>query len=118
MMPAGQYYIGDLCYVMHPQWEEVCHLLFGSDSGEFQLKNGVRFALYNTKYGDGTYKDQLGNEFPVDAGVIGCILVDDIADPEAIVTKAFKFNEPFETSNEGGIITFGHVEINTGEEDE
>lgn len=118
-MPAGNYYIGDLCYVMGPQWDEVCNIAFDpeSDNGEFQLKNGIRFALYSTKYGDGTYQDQVGNKFPVDAGLIGCILIDDIDDPKAIVTKAFKFTSEFETSEEKGIITFGHVEINTGDED-
>ena len=55
-MPAGQYYIGDLCYVMHDEWDEVCHLLFGSSQtgrikeGEFVLKDGRRFACYSTAY--------------------------------------------------------------------
>jgi hypothetical protein len=27
-MPAGRYYIGDLCYVMHDEWDEACALFF------------------------------------------------------------------------------------------
>ena len=27
-MKAGTYYIGDLCYVMHKEWDEVC--MFGT----------------------------------------------------------------------------------------
>ena len=28
--PAGEYYIGDLCYVMHAEWGEVCDLMFAA----------------------------------------------------------------------------------------
>ena len=28
MFPAGKYYVGDLCYVMHDEWDEVCGLFF------------------------------------------------------------------------------------------
>ena len=88
MMPAGRYLVGDLCYCMHPQWNEVCDLLFagrtdhGCNEGEFTLANGVKFAIYNTAYGDGYYPDQQGNTYPVDAGCIGCIRVEDVYDPE------------------------------------
>lgn len=83
-MPAGKYYVGDLCYVMHDEWDEVCGLFFkdrddhGCNEGEFTLKDGRRFVSYNTKYGDGCYFDQHGNEYGVDAGLIGCIRVEDI----------------------------------------
>ena len=83
-MPAGKYYVGDLCYVMHECWDEVCGLFFkgrsdhGCNEGEFVLKDGRRFVSINTKYGDGGYYDQYGNEYGVDAGLIGCILIDDI----------------------------------------
>ena len=52
MMPAGRYYVGDLCYVMHPQWSAVCNLMFSGTSydGEFQLENGVRFASLSTHH--------------------------------------------------------------------
>ena len=83
-MPAGKYWVGDLCYVMHESWDEVCGLFFdgrddmGCNEGEFTLKDGRRFVSYNTKWGDGGYLDQFGNEYSVDAGLIGCIRVEDI----------------------------------------
>ena len=125
MMPAGRYYVGDLCYVMHPQWNEVCDLLFagrddhGCNEGEFTLANGVKFAIYNTAYGDGEYPDQKGNTYPVDAGCIGCIRVEDVADPEAWLASMtiHEFDQPFETSTDGETITIGHVEVFTGYED-
>jgi hypothetical protein len=124
MMPAGKYLIGDLCYVMHPQWDEVCKLLFagrtdhGCNEGEFVLANGVRFAIYNTAYGDGTYPDNLGNAYPVDAGSIGCIRVEDVNDTTAWLDgmTVHTFNEPFETSTDGAVLTFGHVTVDTDPE--
>lgn len=81
-MPAGRYYIGDLCYVMNDEeWEQFCKLTIKGNEcldGEFNLPDGRRFAAYGTAWGDGLYKDQYGRKYPVDAGLIGCILVDDI----------------------------------------
>ena len=76
MMPAGKYYVGDLCYVMHPEWDEFCSITIKEHTcldGEFNLKDGRRFATFGTKWGDGEYRDQFGNRYGVDAGLIGCI---------------------------------------------
>ena len=125
-MKAGKYYVGDLCYVMHPQWEEVCELLFagrtdhGCNEGEFTLKNGVKFAIYNTAYGDGTYQDLWNDgEYPVDSGSIGCIRVEDVDDAEAWLDgmTEWTFDKDFETSTDGERITIGRVCIDTGWED-
>jgi hypothetical protein len=125
MMPAGTYLVGDLCYVMHPQWDEVCELLFanrtdrGCNQGEFTLKNGVKFAIYNTAYGDGTYPDQWGNTYPVDAGCIGCIRVEDVTDPDAWLEGMTQhtFDKDFETSTDGERIEIGDVCVDTGWEE-
>jgi hypothetical protein len=115
-MPAGEYIISDLCYVMHPDWSEVCDILFSHPTGgEFKLSNGVRFAIYNTKYGDGSYFDDEGNEYSVDAGVIGCILLSDINDPDKWLGGGyrFEFDEEFETFEKDGKIVFGGIVIDT-----
>lgn len=126
-MPAGTYYVGDLCYVMHPQWDEFCDITIDEHnclSGEFVLKNGVRFATYGTAWGDGLYFDQQQNEYGVDAGLIGCIKVDDINDPEAYLEGGtiVEFTADFETSASDGVICIGHICIDTdpeyAEEDE
>lgn len=122
-MPAGRYYIGDLCYVMHPEWNEVCNLFFPPDApprgveGEFSLKDGRRFASFSTAYGDGTYRSNIGTDHSVDAGIIGCIRVEDIRDDAyddierlgAIV----EFDQPFEVDSDAGLLKFGHVQIET-----
>ena len=74
---AGKYYIGDLCYVMHEKWTEFCHST--DNEGTLQkLSDNRSFWWHSTAYGDGNFNDQLGNEYPVDAGLIGIINVDDI----------------------------------------
>lgn len=82
MMPAGVYYVGDLCYVMSDEeWDEFCSLTIKGNNcidGEFNLRDGRRFATYGTKFGDGEYRDQFGNTYSVDAGLIGCIRFEDI----------------------------------------
>lgn len=128
-MPAGKYYVGDLCYVMHDEWDECCSLFFhgrndhGCNEGEFNLKDGRRFVSYNTKWGDGGYNDQYGNQYGVDAGLIGCIKLDDIdLTNESNFTRGgqiIEFKEPFNcyggrTPDWDGVIRIGHIVINTG----
>lgn len=127
-MPAGKYYVGDLCYVMHPEWDEFCDLTISGHAcldGEFNLKDGRRFATYGTLYGDGVYRSTLGTMHSVDAGLIGCIRVEDIRDPVATdahmkgLGAIIEFTEPFNTGSLEGTIMFGDVEIETGDmEDE
>ncbi len=117
-MPAGRYFIGDLCYVMNPQWDEFCSKTIVNHDcldGEFQLNNGVKFASFGTAYGDGCYEDQQGNSYPVDAGLIGCIRLCDIDDPEANTQLGaiVDFDTDFECSEDEGVIYFGHIRIDT-----
>lgn len=131
MMRPGTYYVGDLCYVMHPQWKEVCSLMFAADGhmvldGEFNLANGVRFAVQSTAYGDGTYYDQQDRQYPVDAGLIGCIRVEDVYDPEWYLegVNVIEFDRPFQIKYDDGRISFVTadgstiVEIDTADEEE
>lgn len=120
-MKAGTYYVGDLCYVMDDdEWDQFCAITIDNHScldGEFVLPDGRAFASYSTAYGDGTYQDQYGNEYSVDAGLIGCILVSDIKAnkyPDISALGAIvEFTEDFTTGSENGIIQFGHIQIDT-----
>lgn len=122
-MPSGNYYVGDLCYVMHDCWEEVCELLFedrddgGCNEGEFQLRDGRRFSIYNTECGDGTFESTGFGFFPVDSGSLGCILREDIKDNDASIDngKIIQFDEEFSVYRIGGTISFGNkLDIYTG----
>lgn len=130
-MRPGTYYVGDLCYVMHPQWKEVCALMFATDgnnvlNGEFNLANGVRFAVSSTAHGDGTYFDRQGRQYPVDAGLIGCIRVEDVYDPEWWLegVNVIEFERPFQIVYNEGFIRFIDdyntilVSIDTSDEEE
>ena len=126
-MPAGKYYIGDLCYVMtDEEWDEFCSITIDGQKvidGEFQFKDGRRFATYGTAYGDGVYHDQYGHSYSVDAGLIGCIKIEDIRannyDNLLDLGSIMKFDNSFATSGGRGetdwegTIQFGHVMVET-----
>ena len=118
-LPAGRYYVGDLCYVMSSEWDEVCKLTIkGAEclSGQFQLSDGRKFAMFTTKWGDGLYKAG-SSEFCVDSGSIGCIKVSDITNPDEVDMRRlggiFDFDESFVVYSDDGIIRFGYMLINT-----
>lgn len=118
-MPAGRYFVGDLCYVMHPQWDEFCTKSLANE-GLVVLDNGVRTAQFGTMYGDGCYQDQSGNAYGVDSGLIGCILVQDISDDTAYMEggNIIEFPKDFECSDDDdGVMHFGHIKINTGDDE-
>jgi len=119
-MPAGKYYVGDLCYVIGDEWQQVCSLIIQGEKlvdGEFELPDGRKFAIYSTRWGDGEYYDQYGHTYSVDAGSIGCILMSDIRankyDNLLDLGAILEFTEPFETGSQGGQLKFGHVIIET-----
>ena len=126
-MPAGKYYVGDLCYVMSDEeWEEFCSITIVGNKcvdGEFQFADGRRFATYGTAFGDGTYHDQYGHSYSVDAGLIGCILVSNIRNSKyenlLDLGAIIEFDADFATSggrgekNWDGDIQIGHMVIET-----
>jgi hypothetical protein len=125
MMKSGTYYIGDLCYVLHDRWDEFCKLTCSGNrvlDGEFNLREGTRFATFTTRWGDGTYQDQDDHDYPVDAGLIGCIAVDDIAESEreniAGSGRVIEFVQDFSTWSAGGEIRIGNVLIDTDPQEE
>lgn len=131
-MESGTYYIGDLCYMMRPEWDEVCSLMFagrddhGCNQGEFTLADGRRFAVLNTAYGDGVYEDQQERRYPVDAGCIGAIRVRDVSEKElaglcwlrpngevVMAGHLIHFDKPFNVINDDGVLRFGSIVIDT-----
>jgi hypothetical protein len=131
MMKSGRYYVGDLCYVMDDkEWDEFCNITIkGNNSidGEFEMADGRKFATYSTAYGDGVYRDQYNNEYSVDAGLIGCIRVEDIrADKYEDIESLgviHEFKTDFMTAGGrgdpdwDGTIKFGRIAIETNPRD-
>lgn len=110
-MPAGTYWIGDLCYVFDDDsWSEICDLP-GDGTGEFTLKDGRRIAIYSTAYGDGVYADQHMFKYGVDSGTLGCVLASevDVSTDGSIV----QFDYDFETKYDDGNVVIGYIKIDT-----
>lgn len=125
ILPAGKYYIGDLCYVLGDMWDEVCHLIFdGETEGKLlELKSGTKFVYFHTAYGDGTYRDSTGEyEFSVDAGLIGAVLVDaEDVDADRAEELGAVVDFPLEWVAEledRGQMCFGSIYIDTAGEEE
>lgn len=133
-VPAGTYYIGDLCYVIHDDvWDEVCEAMF--PNGQPNPKDGLlevrghQFISFSTMWGDGTYYGG-GHEFPVDAGLIGLISVEslqvigknDFVNEAEGLGAIVTFDEDFICHSRDGWLTFGNIVIDTAgdceEEDE
>lgn len=126
-MPAGVYYVGDLCYVMSDdEWDDFCAITIKGNKcidGEFTMPDGRRFATFGTKWGDGEYYDQFGNSYGVDAGLIGCIKLSDIKAAKygelGNLGALHTFSEDFDTYGDcgqkewNGKIRFGHLVIDT-----
>ena len=70
ILPAGRYYIGDLCYAMK---NSIYDDVFGDtpySPGYYTTQDGC-FLVDRTAYGDGAYTGTNGFEYGVDAGIIG-----------------------------------------------
>jgi hypothetical protein len=129
-LPAGTYYVGDLCYVVpDDDWRKFCDRMFPDGypvGGVKEMADGIKYADFCTKYGDGVFGDYYaGGAYMVDSGSIGCIPMcalhpdlshDEVRDFGNIVS----FDEAFEVGYDDvtGTITFGDIHIVTGEDDE
>lgn len=131
-LPAGQYYIGDPCYVIsdHNKWMA---FLNSCDFFEASVEASIgddKFWASPTAYGDGVYESNKGGRFPVDAGLIGIVplsIVEKYYEGDIEKVKQFgeivEFTEPFEVvfyprgSAYEPTHVFGVIEIFTDVED-
>ena len=129
-LPPGRYYVGDLCYVVpDDQWMDFVDRCFPDGNnmvnGVFETYEGINYANFSTKYGDGVFGDYFGPTYSVDSGSIGCIplcaLPADLDLKEVLdLGNIVDFDEAFEVGydDKTGTITFGHIDIVTGEDDD
>jgi hypothetical protein len=82
VVPPGKYVLGDPCYCFSgtnaiDHWEvlgESCNWWQDHPIASIQLDGIIYDVLaFSTKYGDGTYLDNMGREYSVDAGLIGLV---------------------------------------------
>jgi hypothetical protein len=122
-VPAGRYFLGDPCYaVPNEYWMPLldsCDFFDGSPVGQ---ANGSQVLAFSTAWGDGTYNDQHGNSYPVDAGLIGLMPIalaqqrDDFEQLESL-GRFVNFDSPTACIKAEGVLTFGKYAIDTDESD-
>ncbi len=122
-VPAGRYFLGDPCYaVPNEYWTpllESCDFFDGSPVGQ---ANGAQVLAFGTAWGDGTYNDQHGNCYPVDAGLIGLTpiaLAQQHPDFETLESLGHfvDFERSTTCTKKAGVLTFGNYAIDTDESD-
>ena len=121
----GEYYIGDLCYVMtNDDWQRFISEVEEDDLSTFTI-NGTEYQVWysSTAYGDGEYnvmtRTELIGTCPVDSGSIGVISTKalDITNAENTghgVTTTFTHSVAPEVDD--GIFYIGTIVINTGDD--
>lgn len=112
IVPAGAYWLGDPCYaVPNELWDELL-----ASNGCFECPVGTvkkhKVLGFGTAYGDGVYTDQFGNEYPVDAGLIGLTPVGlTVGEPFGSHKVVFKHDTL--CTGDDGVMRFGDIKINT-----
>lgn len=121
--PAGEYYVGDLCYVMTPEWDELWEIRWYPDThleGELTVQN-KRIFIASTAYGDGNFDSNSGHSFGVDSGSLGIISINDISPSELEnlhLGHVFEFPQNFTVTANNGKFQFGDILIDTGYDEE
>lgn len=117
---AGEYYIGDPCYVIAddnwiPLLKETNYL-----EDEEQYYKGEQIFCGGTAHGDGCYIGSNHKSYPVDAGLIGIIPMSVVDKKENVedLGSLETFNKDFVVDIADGIFKFDNIVINTDEEDD
>jgi hypothetical protein len=112
-MEAGDYYVGDLGYVMNRRaWKEFCNLTHPTGGGHsidglFELANGRKVITFSLP--DGWYTDYKGRNYTVDSGTVGLTLVEGLkaeyeAENDDVDTKGEDFDSKMKSL--GNIIEY------------
>lgn len=124
-VPAGTYWIGDPCYTIPTdewmEWLDAADYTSPSNVLEARLDDN-RYALaLSTAYGDGEYLDQDRRNYGVDAGLIGVVSITWPEVREAFEKEGMRYLVTFDTEVEAryddGLLTFGHIAIETNDSD-
>lgn len=131
-LPAGKYYVGDLCYVFpDPEWGIFFHDAQDQapegqhwsaiTEGAFEVDSKC-FWYHSTAFGDGGYEDQNGHMYCVDAGIIGIIPFElaQYSDLEDLLNlgNVVTFDSEVVCKYSDGTFFIGDLVIPTGEDSE
>lgn len=120
-VPAGKYWLGDPCYaVPSHMWDDLLNSnnCFDNPIGTIKTDGRLHKVLaFGTAYGDGVYNDQFGNQFPVDAGLIG-LTPAELAEGVPFGSTLVEFTYDTICMGHDGVMQFGKYKINTRDFDE
>jgi len=109
VLPAGTYYIGDICYVLADELYENVFGGTGYECGHYTSDQG-QFLVDGTYAGDGSYRGSDGFEYAVDAGIIG-IVSQTLLSKETDGGKIYEFATDVRVSMQNGIFIFESDEV-------
>jgi hypothetical protein len=123
-VPAGRYWVGDPCYSvpndLWMDWLEAADYTFPGREHVLAARiNGQIAVGVATKYGDGSYMDEQGREYGVDAGLLGVVPVEVAENNYANDTagRIIEFDREFECYYDDGTVNLGPVRIHTGDDE-
>ena len=118
-LPGGTYFIGDPCYMFNESWHKILDDTNSLEDGVHEIF-GHKIFTGNTCYGDWVYQDNFGNEYEVDAGLLGTLPIAllDVDKKYSIEElkrrgRIFEMKDEFYCSVKDGKFVFGHVVIDT-----
>jgi hypothetical protein len=115
-LPAGTYFIGDPCYLIKKQWGEVCDKMDNQRAALITINNQKLF-IAETRFGDGEYIDDFGENYSVDSGTIAVTPLE-LNDKATLANLKIygcvkEFPKEFECSWSEGIFEIDNIIINT-----
>ena len=118
-IPKGRYFLGDPCYAVPNDqwipWLDRCDFMNEESSPIFNNKIfGHTVAAFNTVLGDGTYYDQMGRDYSVDAGLIGATSVDLVGDDPAKIARLNELGRIINLTEDGSLYRMLEGEIVIG----
>lgn len=122
LMPPGEYYITDPCYCFnHDTWTELGDSIRWWEDEEKPVVEfrGRPLLSFSTAHGDGCFTDNDGQEYGVDAGMIGLVPVS-IAEkePHHTLARRVTFTKKTRCSRSSdGVLRFGQFTIKTDSDD-
>lgn len=117
-VPAGTYFLCDPCYaIADEEWNNILEASAFLTQVYAEHDRGV-ICAFSTAYGDGTYEGSDGHSYDVDAGLIGlvdCRYWKEEGNPHSSTLVVLTVPTECSSRMNGGILTFGDVEIHTDE---
>lgn len=123
-VPAGDYVVGDPCYVLHQWWDKFLDNMDPiKNTSTFEIAPGLEITCvyFDTAYGDGCWEGSDSHMYAADAGMLGLVPAIVLEYGEAAPTwynRLVTFDTDFTAWHDGvGRMDFDGIRINTNDDD-